>query len=100
VTGSREHGNEPSGSIKYKKLHDHLSDLLVSKEEFSSMELVNISLLVPENASEMFQYLFNGAADKEHFYLLSVRIFSLQLVPMSNRPYGLQPVHSLFTQIT
>jgi hypothetical protein len=40
VAGSREHGNEPSGSIKGEEFLDKLSDL-VSQEGLCSMELVN-----------------------------------------------------------
>jgi hypothetical protein len=41
VTGSCEHGNEPSGSIKCGKFLDQLSVLLASQEGLCSMELVN-----------------------------------------------------------
>jgi hypothetical protein len=41
VAGSCEHGNEPSGSIKFGELLDYLSVLLASEEELCSMELVS-----------------------------------------------------------
>jgi hypothetical protein len=40
VAGSCEHGNEPSGSIKFGEFLDYLSVLLASKEGLCSIEFV------------------------------------------------------------
>jgi hypothetical protein len=42
VAGSCEHGNEPSGSIKFGEFLDYLSVPLASQEGLCSMELVKI----------------------------------------------------------
>jgi hypothetical protein len=41
VAGSCEHGNGPSGSIKFGEFLDWLSVLLVSQEGLCFVELVN-----------------------------------------------------------
>jgi hypothetical protein len=41
VTGSCEHGNEPSGSIKCGEFLDYLRVLLASQEGLCSMESVS-----------------------------------------------------------
>jgi hypothetical protein len=45
VAGSCEHGNEPSGSIKFGEFLDYLSLLLASQEGLCSMELVSCSVM-------------------------------------------------------
>jgi hypothetical protein len=46
VSGSCEHGDEPSGSIKFKKFLHKLSVLIASQEGLCSMELVTVAQLV------------------------------------------------------
>jgi hypothetical protein len=41
VAGSFEHGNEPSGFVKFGGFLDYLSILFASQEGQCSMELVN-----------------------------------------------------------
>jgi hypothetical protein len=65
VAGSCQHGNEPSGSIKFGEIPDQLSVLLASQEGLCSMELV-IAVLYTQ---QMETYLLCNRNDCKGEYI-------------------------------